>query len=156
MALPPKTLQHVLKGLSATPRVVELLVRGLKQDDPIWDRGHEGRFTLRESLAHLADWDEVFLERAFASMAADEPMGTDPDAGDFATERNYGSSNPDESIGRFADNRASLLAFFSSLPAEDWSRATVHPRHGRMTLEAQAVHILGHDGYHLKYLTELL
>jgi hypothetical protein len=49
-----------------------------------------------------------------------------------------------------------MLAFFHALSAEDWARIGQHSEVGPLTIEAHAVLILGHDGYHAKQFVEWL
>ncbi len=155
MVLPAKTREHVLTGLSATPRVLGLLSGPLNPDSPVWELSLPGRFTLRETMAHLADWDEVFMRRAKATLKG-EASAPDPDSGKMAIEKKYARLDPHDSVRRFARARWDLVQFFKNLRDEDWGKVITHPRHGEMSLEVQAVHVLGHDGYHLDAITSML
>ena len=77
MILPAKTREHVLTGLSATPRVLGLLSGPLHPESPVWELSLPGRFTLRETMAHLADWEDVFLKRARATLKGEARNGKD-------------------------------------------------------------------------------
>jgi len=155
MILPAKTRDHVLTGLSATPRVLGLLSGPLNPESPVWELSLPGRFTLRQTMAHLADWDEVFLRRAQATLNG-EAIVEDPDSGKLAEEKKYSTLDPHDSVRRYAQNRYRLVQFFRGLSQSQWEKTAVHPRHGAMSLEVQAVHALGHDGYHLDAITSML
>jgi uncharacterized damage-inducible protein DinB len=154
MFLPAKTRDHVLTGLSATPRVLGLLSGPLNPESPVWELSLPGRFTLRQTIAHLADWDEVFLKRAQKTLKG-EPILEDPDSGEMAEKNKYNTLDPHDSVRRYAQNRYKLSRFFHDLGPKDWDKTSVHPRHGAMSLEAQMVHVLGHDGYHLDAITSM-
>ena len=145
----------MLTGLSATPRVLGLLSGPLNPDSPVWELSLPGRFTLRETVAHLADWDEVFLKRATATLKGEKAV-EDPDSSKIAAERRYGRLDPHDSVRRFARGRYDLVQFFRKLKEDEWAKTIVHPRHGTMTMEVQAVHVLGHDGYHLDAITSMM
>jgi len=155
MILPRTTREHVLTGLSATPRVLGLLTGPLNPESPVWELSLPGRFTLRETMAHLADWDEIFMQRAKATLKGQGSV-PDPDSSKLAAEKNYARLDPHDSVRRFARARWDLVRFFNDLKEEDWAKVTEHPRHGSMSLEVQAVHALGHDGYHLDAITSML
>lgn len=155
MVLPAKTREHVLTGLSTTPRVLGLLSGPLNPESPVWELSLPGRFTLRQTMAHLADWDQVFLKRAEATLKS-EPSVPDPDSSKLAVEKRYQSLDPHDSVRRFARARYDLVRFFRILKEDEWDKSTVHPRHGTMSLEVQAVHALGHDGYHLDAITTMM
>ena len=155
MLLPSKTREHVLTGLTATPRVLALLSGPLSPDSPVWELSLPGRFTLRETMAHLADWDEIFLKRAQATLKGEATVA-DPDSGKVAEEKRYRLLDPHDSVRRYAQARYKLVQYFRELKPDDWTRSTVHPRHGEMTMEVQAVHVLGHDGYHMDAVTSMM
>ena len=156
MLLPTKTREHVLTGMSATPRVIGLLSGPLAPDSPVWELSLPGRFTLRETVAHLADWDKVFLKRAEATKGGKAGSVEDPDSSKVALERGYARMDPHDAARRFSVARYELLRFFKGLSAQDWVKTAIHPRHGTMSLEIQAVHVLGHDGYHLDAIASMM
>ena len=155
MILPAKTREHVLTGLSATPRVLGLLSGPLNPDSPVWELSLPGRFTLRQTMAHLADWEDVFLKRAQSTLKA-VAVVDDPDSSKMAERNHYNAQDPHEAVRRYAQARYRLVQFFRGLGQADWEKTSVHPRHGAMSLEVQAVHVLGHDGYHLDASTTML
>jgi uncharacterized damage-inducible protein DinB len=155
MLLPVKTREHVLTGLTATPRVLGLLSAPLNPESPVWELSLPGRFTLRETMAHLADWDDIFLKRARSTLKGEASV-EDRDSGKLGEEKRYYVLDPHDSLRRYAQARSKLFKFFRDLGPEDWEKSTTHPRHGAMSLEVQAVHVLGHDGYHLDAITTMM
>src|SRR5437879_4197786 len=60
--LPVFARKYVLAGLTGSPDVLEALLKDVGPNDPAWDkRPDPERFTIREVLAHLADWEGIFL-----------------------------------------------------------------------------------------------
>jgi hypothetical protein len=156
MSLPPRTREHVITALGATPVVLLRLVERRPASDPVWEHQVPGRFTPREHIAHMADWEEVFFERMRLTVEEDEPPVPNPDETALSIERKYSSSIPLEKVQLFAERRLKLIDFLKGREDNDWQRVGVHPKNGPMTLEAQAVHALGHDGYHLDFLARTL
>lgn len=155
MVLPTITREHVLTGLSATPRVLGLLSGPLSPNSPVWELSLPGRFTLRQTMAHLADWDHVFRARANSALKG-TALQTEPDSAKLAKERNYDDVDPHDALNKFATARYELLRLFRGLTPEDWAKSVDHPKHGPMSLEIQAVHVLGHDGYHLDAISSMM
>ena len=155
MVLPERTRDHVLTGLNATPRILALLSGPLSPTSPVWELSLPHRFTLKETMAHLADWDRIFLQRAQATIKGQKSV-EDPDSEKMAKERNYGRTDPHVSIQKFGQARYDLVRFFRGLKPDEWALSITHPRHGAMSLEVQAVHVLGHDGYHLDAVSSML
>lgn len=154
--LPHRTREHVLLALRTTPAVLKRLIAGFASSAPVWDHQVEGRFTSREHVAHLADWEEVFFQRIRWTLDRDRPAVPNPDETAMANDRGFSRSDPHEQADIFAARREALADLLSVLSDGQWDRVGIHPKNGEMTIEAQAVHVLGHDGYHLDYLTKYL
>lgn len=157
MDLHPGTVAYLLETLAATPGVLARLAAPHGAQDARWDdRPDPERFTPREVVAHLADWEEIFLERLNQTLRDDEPTLVNRDEGAIAFERSYASSDPHASLKRFAHGRAQILAFFATVHGEAWTRVGVHEHYGPMTLETQLVQIAAHDGNHVMQLLRSL
>ena len=60
--LPEKARFYLMKGLESAPVVIKRMLRTADSVD--WDRRPDPeRFSLREVLSHLADWEPIWLER---------------------------------------------------------------------------------------------
>ena len=155
--LPPPALNYILLALEGTPDVLESLLNAFAYDDPVWDlRPNPDRFTLREILAHLADWEPIFLERITRMRDEDTPHLPDVDEGQLAVARDYAHVDAPASLMRFRQGRAQLLPVLRALPVEAWERPGFRERIGPLTLENLVVLILGHDGYHTRQIAQWL
>jgi uncharacterized damage-inducible protein DinB len=153
--LPEGARRYLLHGLSATPVTVDRLLRAAAPED--WDRRPDPeRFTLREVIAHLADWEPVWQERIQAIRTHDRPTLQSYDESQWAIDHDYAHAVPVEQQTRFRESRARLLHVLQDLSPEEWERAGIHTQWGPLSLEAMAVLILGHDGYHLRQIAEWL
>lgn len=115
-----------------------------------------GRFTPREVIAHLADWEPILLARMQTAL---ERSGTTIEAYDeglMAEENGYRHLDPQEQIRLFIERRATTTTWLRDLPAGAFSRSVLHPERGVMTIEDQANMLLGHDLYHIEQLTACL
>src|SRR5689334_12368800 len=98
--------RYVLAGLSSTPEVLATILKGLDSSDSAWDfRPDPERFTLREMVAHLADWDPIFLHRLERIRDEDNPNLPDLDEGQIAIESDYAHQDPVENLNRFRQGR---------------------------------------------------
>lgn len=156
MLLPPKTLEHVITALGATPAVLARLVTLRPESDPGWDLQLPNRFTPREHVAHMADWEDVFYARVQQTMEQSGTVLPNPDETQLSVDHNYAISSPLQQAQVFAEKRERLRALLKGLSEEEWARKGTHPAHGPVSVEAQAVHALGHDGYHLDFLARHL
>jgi hypothetical protein len=153
--LSPGARTYILNGLEMTPIVATTLLKDFGTGAAIWDiRLAPERFTLRESLAHLADWDGVWTDRVRRILELEDPIFPDIDEGQIAIDRHYESSDPQESLRRFQADRANLVALLRAQPEEAWARMGTRGGFTPMTLEEFLGLILGHDSYHLRQVAE--
>ena len=155
--LTAKTHEYLTYGLSGAPDVFESLLGGLSDADPRWDnRVAPDRFSIREVLAHLADWEPVFIQRIARIRLEDRPVLPDIDEGEVAIKNDYAHSDPRESLRLFRDRRAGLVAKFESISDDEWERVGLYRGTDEMTVEGYLSLISGHDGYHTKQVAQSL
>lgn len=155
--LPPYGRSYVLTGISATPDVLEGFLLSLAPGDSLWDfRPDPERFTLREVVAHLADWEDVWLQRLGRTIHEDEPLLAWLDEGQIAVDRDYAHSDPHAGLARFRHGRQQVLELLGVAPESAWGRVARREQVGPMSFEDQVVLILAHDGYHNKQVVEWL
>ena len=156
--LVPRIHSRVMDSLEGMPFVCGVLVATLSPDDPRWDRSYADRFTLREVIAHLTDYDvryNDYLDKALAATAS-APMSVPaftPD--EVAAGRGYDHSDPHERLTALRATRAAMVAKFRALPDADWTaHAMTSSRHGTMNIDELATLFLAHDGYHIRQIAE--
>lgn len=140
--------KYVLDGLSATPAVLSCLI----QDIPAgkWDaRPDPDRFTLREMVAHIADFEPIFRERMRRVSQENQPILENRDEEQMAINNDYAHADVSTQLARFADERKQTVAFLRELAPALWGRIGIRESYGAMSIEAIATLVLGHDGYHL-------
>jgi uncharacterized damage-inducible protein DinB len=154
---PPYIKKYFLTALNTTPDLLEAFLKPVPADDPRWDRRPDPeRFTLREIVAHLADWEPIFTSRMERTVNEDVPVIADIDEGQIALDHDYAHQDPQAGLARFRTARAALAVFLSGLSDTDWSRVAIKEPHGQVTLERQAVQVLAHDSYHLGQIVQWL
>jgi uncharacterized damage-inducible protein DinB len=153
--LPAPGHAYLLAALDNTPETLSTLLSPLPTGDAAWDaRPHPDRFTLREIVAHLADWEEVWRERFERTVSEDRPLLLRPDLDRRAQERGYAHADPKECLPRLRDERAALTGRLRELPDDAWGRVAHLDRMGDISLEELAAFVLGHDSYHLRQTAE--
>ena len=117
---------------------------------------HPYRFSPREVVAHMADWEPRLLQRM--KTAAVQPGGGVEayDEGQLAEQNAYANSDWRNQLDAFENSRKETIAFLKGLPNEDYDKHFVHPERGDVTIEDQAAMMLGHDLYHLDQLSEVM
>ena len=106
-------------------------------------------------IAHLADWEPIFLGRMKRICEEDAPVIAGIDEGQLAIDNEYDKTDPTERIGLFRKRRAELIAFLQERKPNEWNRTGNRPEIGIITLEALAVLPIIHDTYHLKQILDI-
>jgi uncharacterized damage-inducible protein DinB len=144
----PYGIRYLFTALSVAPVLFEQLLDGLTEAEADL-RPDAERFTIREIVAHLAEWDDVFLGRMKAICAQEHPTLEGYDEGELAIEHNYAEKDWLQQTQLFRERRAHIVDFLRERSPQEWSRTALRPEIGVVTLEAQAVLIPLHDSYHL-------
>jgi len=142
---------YLFPGLELSPRIVEQIVKqipGARYDD----KTDPDRFSLREAVAHMADWEPILRDRIVLAVEKPDSPVQGMDESVRATDKNYPAWDVTESLRTFSAERAKTIAFLRSLAVEDWSKAVDHNEKGRQTVMDQANQFLGHDLYHIEHL----
>lgn len=148
---------RLITALSGTPAVVAALTSSLAPTDALWDRRpHPGRFTLREIVAHLADWDRIYLERL--TLMRDRPGAPLPDYDEdrLAAIHDYSHADPAGSLIRFSKSRRAVAGLLSLLRDEQWEHTGRHESYGEIAISLLASFVLMHDGYHTEQIAQWL
>src|SRR6185369_15230445 len=152
---PDKARFYVMQGLAGAPYVIDRLLQGAASDE-FDKRPDPERFTIREVMGHLADWEGVWLERLIRIRDEDNPYLPGYDEGQWAIDHDYAHMDVREQQSRFRDGREKLVSALKGLTPEQWERTASHGEWGSITVEAMAALVLGHDGYHTRQIADWL
>lgn len=135
--------------------VLHALTKDLPADSPAWDaRPDPDRFTLREVLAHLADWEPVCRGRIARTQTEDNPFLPNWDEDQAAIIGDYAHTSPHESLLWFTERRGETVALLNSLSDSDWERSAEREGVGLLSIFTQVALIVAHDGYHARQVVE--
>jgi len=115
-----------------------------------------GRFTPREVIAHLADWEPRLRGRIEAALRQNDAPVEVWDDGQLALDNRYSETDYSERLETFSKERYKTIELLKSLDKSDFDRTYLHPQKGRMKVEDQAAFFMGHDLYHLDQLSALI
>jgi hypothetical protein len=114
------------------------------------------RFTLREAIAHQADWEPIFYGRLRQMLDTPGASIESRDEGQMAIDNNYAAKDVNECLARLKQDRAKTTAMLKALPPEDWDKFGNHWEIGHMTVYDLASMMQGHDMYHLQQASSYL
>lgn len=144
-----------MKAFGMGPHVVERMLRVFPHDR-LDDRIDPDRFTAREVIAHLADYEQFVLERFRSAKlkpgASVAPY--DPDA--RAKEHNFGAKDIFREAEVFESRRMMTLDYLREFTEEDWGKTFVNAAGHAITARDYFAGILAHDIEHLDQLSSYL
>ena len=114
------------------------------------------RFNLTEMVAHLADWEVLFLDRMVVAFETPGATVVGYDEGQRAIDKHYATRDLQHELDVFENRRRDTLEFIRSLAPEDWEKSFIHPDAGPRSIRDQITLLLGHDLYHLEQASHYL
>lgn len=157
MSFPAPARTYLFKALAGTPDVLAKLLAGIEATDPIWDkRPDPERFSLREVLAHLADWEPIWKSRFERMRDEENPFLGSVDEGQLVIDHDYAHQNPIANLARYKQGRRELVDVLGALSDEDWDKTGYREFVGDLTVQMLASLIQSHDGYHLVQVVKWL
>ncbi len=146
---------YLIPALELGPKAVARIVRRInpaRYDAPI----DPDRFTIREVVAHLTDWEPIDRERL--TLAVTSPGATiQPfDEVQMALDHGYRDTDIEEMLAVLERERKITTEYIGSLSVEQWAGHAYHPERGMLSAVDLANLIIGHDLYHIEQLSAYL
>lgn len=113
-----------------------------------------GKWSTRQVVCHIADFEPVYADRMKRVIAEDEPtmFGGDPDV--FAARLAYPQREMEIELALIETVRKHVASILRTLPAEAFARRGMHTEAGPITLEALLRGITQHIPHHIQYIRE--
>ncbi|HWD38887.1 MAG TPA: DinB family protein [Fimbriimonas sp.] len=146
---------YLVPALRAAPSIVRKLVKTAGPEVFDWKTDPE-RFSFREAIAHLADWEPIMLERLRQAKERPGSTLTAYNETQRAREQNYGASNPLQKVEEWAQLREQTVKWIETEAEGSWDSKVVHPERGDLTLYDLANILACHDTYHVDHLMSFL
>jgi len=142
-----------IESAAKAPKRLRHLVEGLSQKEIDWRPG-EGKWSIRQILAHLADGEVMIGSRLRLVAAMDRPtiVGYDQDA--FVANLCVDELSAEQWLDAFRSMRALNVALLSRLPKEAFSRIGLHTERGEESLSQMVFMYAGHDLIHERQIAE--
>lgn len=113
-----------------------------------------GKWSTRQVVCHLADFEPVYADRMKRAVAEDEPtiFGGDPDA--FASCLAYEHRDIEEELQLIGSVRNHMARILRTLPPEAFDRTVNHSEDGPISLRTLLERITNHIPHHLQFIAE--
>lgn len=150
-----QAVDAVLGALERGPAVVVPLVR---QANPaiVKQRPAPGEWSIHENAVHLAEVHPLFFGRLDLMLRETDPEITSYDPGRDDPEDALLKLDLEDSLRRFVDDRARLVARLRSLSSADWQRTARHDEYNAYSIFIMFRHLALHDFDHAYRIEELL
>ncbi len=145
----PALIERYLSG----PRQLREALAGMSPAE-LDARPVPGKWSTKEVICHIADFEPVYLDRIKRVIAEEEPtmFGGDPDL--FAARLAYASRDVEQELKLIEACRAHLGTILRALPESHFARRGIHSVAGPMTIEKLLTNIAGHIPHHLRFIEE--
>jgi hypothetical protein len=139
-----------LETLTATQAALKNALRGVPRKLLLFTPA-PGKWSILEILCHMRDMErEAYLERYTRILAEPEPRLPDLNGDAFAIERDYRGQKAADILRDWARLRRESLRLLRKAKPEQWRRAGIHEKAGRLTIDdLVARHATGNDLAHL-------
>src|SRR5579862_7883606 len=148
-------LKSVLNILASTPQKLKLEISTLSQRE-MRTRPADGKWSVQEVLAHLADVEEFGMRARVADMIElDCPTLPPFDQEARAIELKYKSIDPTRSLASLLSQRQANLKWLRTLRPAHLKREGIHQTVGKICVEELITEWAFHDLGHLKQILEI-
>ena len=148
-------VSSVIEALARAPRIVVPLVREMPAS-MLKRRPAPGKWSAHEHACHLAVVHRLFLDRLDYMLATPAPVITPYDPGRDDPDDALLSLDLEESLQRYADDRARLVSRLRALSDADWQRTAEHGEYSHYSVFIMFRHLALHDFFHAYRIEELL
>lgn len=146
---------YLISGLRNGPLCVQRIL-ALIPSDKLDTKTDPDRFTPREVVAHLADWEPILRGRIEWALRAPGVEIAGIDESERAKEKKYASTDPQEQVELFIAEREKTITIIQKIEPAEWHYEVNHKERGIMTTADQTSMLLGHDLYHIDQLLEFV
>jgi uncharacterized damage-inducible protein DinB len=137
----------------AGPLMLRQVVAGMTQEH-LDARPIPGKWSTREVVCHIADYEPIYADRMKRVIVEDEPTiyGGHPEA--LAARLAYGSRDVEEELLLVEAVRKQMARILRALRPEDFHRGGIHDKRGPMTLATVLERVTGHIPHHVALIEE--
>lgn len=146
---------YLVAGAELAPVALERMLHSIPEDR-FDETAEPGRFTVREVVAHLADWEPILRARMEGALRQPGYTVEVFDEGLMAIRHGYSDTDVWQQLQLWKNERERTVSLIRELSKEDMLTPLVHPERGEQTVGEVAHSMNGHDIYHLEQLTAFL
>lgn len=113
-----------------------------------------GKWSTRQIICHIADFEPVYADRMKRVIAEDDPplLGGDPDV--FAQRLAYEQRDIEEEFQLIIAVRQHMARILMSIDPDDFQRTGIHSQDGALSLDQLLGRITNHIPHHVQFIRE--
>jgi uncharacterized damage-inducible protein DinB len=146
-------LAELIEQYAAGPARVRKAVAGLSREE-LLARPIPGKWSSLEVIAHIADFEVVFVDRLTSVIAENSPTIPGRDEQKYAARLAYHQRDLDEQLRLIEICRAHVTRILRTLTDADLARVGNHTEAGPLTLEQLLDRIIKHLLHHVKFIDD--
>ncbi len=140
--------QFLLIKLRTQYKEIEDLLADLSSEQ-VLKRPTTDKWSILENMAHLARYQEVFLQRLLLILSQENPTLERYKAENDPSFLSWQNLSQSEVIQKLERSRLDLIDFFENLPAGEWDKVGTHPVLGALSIQEWMRFFLLHESHHL-------
>lgn len=141
-------------ALQSAPKIVERILRVFPHDR-LDDRIDADRFTAREVVSHLADYEQTVLDRIRVANNTPGREIPDYDADAHASEHHFGDKEVFHEAEVYESRRGMTIEYLQGLTDEDFGK-TFMWKGKEVSIADYICHVLKHDLNHVEQISSYL
>lgn len=145
--------QQLIDDYAAAPAALRKALQGLTPAQ-LDARPIPGKWSIREVVAHLADFEPISTDRIKRVIALDNPVLMNADENAFAARLAYGKRDLEEELSMIDFLRRHTARILRTLTPADFQRTGQHSTDGPLTLEKLLVRVTRHFPHHITFIEE--
>lgn len=143
-----------LEVLATTPRRLRELVSGLTPAQ-LQERPAPGKWSIHETVAHLADTELIFSQRCRSILFDDNKFLPAMNQNNWSHGWQREQEPFDETLERFRVMRGAQVRLFRAASGQDLKRTGTHEENGVESAADYLLKLAGHDVNHLEQIERL-
>ncbi len=147
------SMSDLIDQYLAGPEELRRAIEGMS-DEQLDQTPVPGRWSTRQVVCHIADFEPIYADRMKRVIAEDNPtiFGGDPDL--FAARLAYSDRKIDQEIQMIEVVRRHVASILRTLSTADFKRQGTHSEAGPLTLEDLLHNITNHIPHHVRFIVE--
>ena len=113
-----------------------------------------GKWSTRQVVCHLADFEPVYADRMKHVIAEDQPTFAGGFHQQFAEHLAYDQRDIEEELTMIEVTRSQMARILRTLPPEAFERTGIHSVDGPMSLRSLLERITNHIPHHVEFIEE--